>query len=257
MAKVRYFTADAVDELRGGIVERLDWYYEPSADDVQTWVKPRDAIRDADIDVAEVGDRLTIGEQPHRDDAANAIAVYEALRELTPHQAAEERLWTYLTHMQGAGYVAARWLSDRPEDDEKAAQKVHNHFFARGNRALIRDNGVSRLWWLGFIAHETDPEAPDRFLEILLHRQDVRSALLERPAVSTNPKVLRRIYDVMLEHWGNGGELFQRDPFRQWMVNLNRRGGVVLLDALSDKQLDLLIRREAEEALKSLKATGP
>lgn len=249
MPKVRYFTASAVEDLRGEIVGRLDWYYQPSKDGARKWVNQREAIRDAGLDAAEIGGLLEISAQSHRDDPHNAIAVYNALSELTPHQASEERLWTYFTHMQGAEYVAARWLSDRPDDDEKAAQKVRNHFFARGNRALIRDNGISRLWWLGFIAHKTDPEAPDRFLEILLHRQDVRSALLERPAVSTNPKVLRRIYDVMLEHWENGGELFQRDPFRQWMVNLNRRGGVVLLDALSDKQLDEVVRAEAESAL--------
>lgn len=251
MAKVRYFTASAVDDLRSEIVRRLDWYYQPSQDGARKWVNPREALRDAGIDAAEIGGLLEISAQSHRDDPHNAIAVYNALSELTPHQASEERLWTYLTHMQGAEYVAARWLSDRPDDDEKAAQKVRNHFFARGNRALIRDNGISRLWWLGFIAHKTDPEAPDRFLEILLHRQDVRSALLERPAVSTNPKVLRRIYDVMLEHWENGGELFQRDPFRQWMVNLNRRGGVVLLDALSDDQLDEVVRAEAKSALET------
>lgn len=250
MPKLRYFTATAVDELRSDIVERLDWYYHPSAVEARKWVKARDAIRDADIAVGELGGLLEIGAQPHRDDAANAIAVYGALNKLTPHQASDERLWTYLTHTQGAEYVAARWLSDRPEDDDKAAQKVHNHFFARGNRALIRDNGISRLWWLGSIAHQTDPDTPDRFLEILLHRQDVRSALLERPAVSTNPRVLRRIYDVMIDYWEGDRQLFQRDPFREWMINLNRRGGVILLDALGDDQLDIVIRAEAEAALK-------
>lgn len=249
MPKLRYFTASAVDELRSDITERLDWYYHPSAVDTRKWVKARDAIRDADIDVGEISDLLTIGAQPSRDDAANAIAVYSALDKLTPHQASDERLWTYLAHTQGAEYVAARWLSDRPEDDAKAAKKVHNHFFARGNRALIRDNGISRLWWLGSIAHNTDPEDPDRFLEILLHRQDVRSALLERPAVSTNPKVLGRIYEVMVEHWEDGGKLFYRDTFRQWMINLNRRGGVILLDALDQATLDKLLRDEAKAAI--------
>ena len=56
-------------------------------------------------------------------------------------------------------------------------QRVLNHFFAVGNRALVRDNGISRLWWLGKIANDVDNEDPLRFLTILLHRQDVRSAL--------------------------------------------------------------------------------
>ena len=114
---------------------------------------------------------------------------------------------------------------------------------------MIRDNAVSRLWWLGKIAHDVAPEDPREFLTILLHRQDVRSALIERPSVSTNRRVLRRIYDVMREHWINGGALFGRDVFRSWMIALNRRGGVVLLDALPEEHLGQLVREEAEHAV--------
>lgn len=252
MPKLQYFTATAVDELRGDIVERLDWYYHPSAEDARKWVKAGDAIRGADIAVDELSDLLTIGAQPSRDDAANAIALYRALEKLTPHQASDERLWTYLAHTQGAEYVAARWLSYRPEDDVKAAQKVRNHFFARGNRALIRDNGISRLWWLGLIAHQADTEDPALFLKILLHKQDIRSALIERPSISMNARIIRAIYAVMRECWEAEAEkapLFLRDKFRLWMINLNRRGGVILLDALNDAQLDSLIRAEAEAVL--------
>ena len=121
--------------------------------------------------------------------------------------------------------------------------------FAIGNRALVRDNGVSRLWWLGKIAHDVAADGPCEFLTILLHRQDVRSALIERPSVSMNRGLLRGIYSVMREHWSNGGELFKRDAFRSWMVALNRRGGVVLLDALPEDALGRLLREEANYAV--------
>ena len=128
-------------------------------------------------------------------------------------------------------------------------RKVRNHFFAVGNRALIRDNGLSRLWWLGKIAHHIDPEDPNRFLTILLHRQDVRSALIERPSVSMNQRVLKGIYQVMQESWDDGGGLFRREVFRSWMIALNRRGGVVLLDSLPPDKLVRLVREEAQGAM--------
>ena len=157
-------------------------------------------------------------------------------------------MWAYLCHCDCPQYVAARWLNSRPQKDEDAAREVRNHFFAVGNRALIRDNGVSRLWWLGKIAHDVAPENPRQFLTILLHRQDVRSALIERPSVSMNRRVLREIYEVMKDHWNNGGVLFERETFRSWMIALNRRGGVVLLDALPGEALRKLLREEVELA---------
>lgn len=94
-----------------------------------------------------------------------------------------------------------------------------------------------------------DPDDPQRFLEILLHRQDVRSALIERPAVSMNRGVLGTIYRVMQEHWDGDRELFKREKFRNWMIALNRRGGVVLLDAMAESELYQLVSQEAESAL--------
>lgn len=180
--------------------------------------------------------------------------MYEAFRELTLRQAADERLWTYLCHVEYPQYVSRRWLAVRPANVEDAARKVRNHFFAPSNRALIRDNGLSRLWWLGSIAHEVEPDAPHEFLERLLHRQDVRSALIERPSVSMNRRVLSAINTVMADYWQRDRSLFERDPFRAWMIGLNRRGGVVLLDALPDDLLAELLEEEARRALSAAEA---
>lgn len=258
MTTLKYFTMAAVEELRGNVAKRLDWYYEPSTDmppQWSQWLKSPDPVREAEIQIEPLSKPLESNDQRlDKLDAKFAVAVYRSLQTLTRHQASEERLWTYLCHTEYARYTAARWLDTRPKDDDAAAvRKVRNHFFARGNRALIRDNAVSRLWWLGYIAHEINPDDPLMFLKVILHRQDIRSALIERPSVSMNHNSLRSIYAIMKEHWdaeGDNAALFQRDAFRRWMVNLNRRGGVILLDALDKKTLDSVLRSEAEEAIR-------
>ena len=248
MEYLRYFTAQTVEDLRHQIAANLDWYYSPSGSLPEAAVSG--GFRESRVKGLAISDRLEVnGQSPSSTDIVNALVVFEALGELTPHQASMERLWTWLCHHECPQYVADRWLGERPEEEDGAARKVRNHFFAVGNRALIRDNGVSRLWWLGKIAHDTDPDDPRRFLEILLHRQDVRSALIERPAVSMNRKVLGTIYRVMQEHWDGDRELFKRESFRNWMIALNRRGGVVLLDAMGEKELYQLVSQEAETAL--------
>ena len=60
-----------------------------------------------------------------------------------------------------------------------------------------------------------------------------------------NRRVLRAINAVMRTYWEEDSRLFERDCFRSWMIGLNRRGGVVLLDALHDESLDDLLESEA------------
>ena len=248
MTQLRYFTSKALEELRRTIADHLDWYYAPSG--AFPAFIPTTEVRESRLEVSGLAERLVMAaSHPSGTDVDNAILVYDALSELTSHQASIERLWVYLSHCDCPQYVAARWMTQRPEKDEDATRDVRNHFFATGNRALIRDNGVSRLWWLGKIAHDVDPTNPREFLTILLHRQDVRSALIERPSVSMNRRVLRGIYEVMQGHWANGGALFEREAFRSWMISLNRRGGVVVLDALPENALRLLLCEEAERAI--------
>ena len=248
MPRLQYYTAEAVIELRASVGERVAWYFDSSASLPE--VTARNPRRDAKIDSPFDAAQLTVDVRaPAKSDAANAVTVFSALSKLTPHQASEDRLWTYLCHNKGRAYVAQRWLRGYDPNSEHVTERIINHFFVRGNRSLIRDNGLSRLWWLGSIAHRIDPENPRRFLDILLYRQDVRSALIERPSVSMNDDVLRAIYSVMREDFDTADKgLFQRDTFREWMKNLNRRGGVILLDAVPVSELDALIRREAELA---------
>ena len=248
MSKLRYFTTKALQDLRLAVPERLEWYYSPN-DSLLSQI-PIDTTRESRLPAPDLATRLIDSEQrPAETDVDNALNVYEALKGLTSHQASIERMWAYLCHCDCPHYVAHRWLRRRPNDTDEAVRKIYNHFFATGNRAFIRDNGVSRLWWLGKIAHEVAPEDPREFLAILLHRQDVRSALIERPSVSMNKRVLREIYQVMREHWSNGRELFEREVFRKWMIALNRRGGVVLLDSLPCKPLRILLTEEANSVL--------
>ena len=248
MTNLRYYTTEVVEDLRTRIADHLDWYYAPEGRPPP--VASVGGLRESTLPAPALAERLvTDTGRPSSTDVENALIVYKALSGLTPHQASIERMWVYSCHYDCPQYVTARWLSRRPQMDEDAVREVRNHFFAVGNRALIRDNAVSRLWWLGKIAHDVDPENPRDFLTILLHRQDVRSALIERPSVSTNRRVLRGIYDVMREHWSDGGALFERETFRSWMIALNRRGGVVLLDALPEDALSWLLREEARLAI--------
>ena len=251
MPNLKFYSRAAVMTLEREIDGNLDWYYRKRQGKRRALVPTAD-IRIDPAAVENIADQLLMpGSRRAEHDAHNAMTVFNAYRMLTPQQATDERLWTYLTHTQGAEYVSRRWLRTRPESDAAAALAVRNKFFVRGDRALRRENGIARLWWMGRIAHDVDPDEPGLFLKILLARQDARSSLIERPSISRNREVLKAIYSVMRDHAETTPRFLTREPFREFMKNLNRRGGVLLLDALPKNELDSLIRCEAEAALKA------
>lgn len=252
MSRFHYYTEAALASLKRQVPHHLEWYFHATDSPPQPLNVER-TTGETYVATTKIAPLLDCGGHSTTQDPTNAIRVYDALRELKPKDAADERFWTHLCHGECAVYIRERWLRDRPDKDDNAVRKVHNHFFASGNRALIRDNALSRLWWLGYIAHEVAPDDPTLFLQVLMHRQDIRSALIERPSVSMNSEVLRMIYAVMLDYWqrdGRSSKLFDRDVFRDWMIRLNRRGGVMLLDALPDGALSRLLRDEATKALR-------
>ena len=152
MSKLRYFTTKALEDIRLEVPNRVDWYYAP--DDSLLSQLLFDTTRESRLPAPELAERLVVSEQQSTvTDVDNALHVFGALRGLSSHQASIERMWAYICHCDCPSYVAQRWLNRRPNDINEAVRKIYNHFFATGNRAFIRDNGVSRLWWLGKIAH--------------------------------------------------------------------------------------------------------
>lgn len=247
MRVVRYFTEESVRELRSRIGKRLDWYYSGRGG-LGAWPesRPSSVRRSSPTLELDGGDGKS-----HQNDGENALRVYDHLSTLRPEEAAEERLWVYLAHVEWHEYVRSRWLRRRPGERAVAIRRVESHFFAHGARALTRDNGVSRLWWMGKIARDVDGNDPGRILDLMLQTQDIRSSLLERPGVSRNIHILREICGVMAnrpkEERRRG--LFERRTFRTWMRGINRRGGVVLLDALGPGALRRLLEEEAVAAI--------
>lgn len=248
LLQLRYYSACAVKELWNRVPDCLDQYYAPHGPRIQELISD---VRDSCLSFPD----LSFLESPlafsSKVDNQNALIVYDKLSYLSPHQASDARLWTHLCHHVCPRYVAGRWLINRPSENDVAIRRVRNHFFADGSRAFIRDNGLSRLWWLGKIAKDVAPEDPEEFLTIVLHLQDVRSALIERPSISTNTRVLRAIYNEMRKHWRYDRELFERKNFRKWMLALNRKSKLCLLDALPDDSLAALVQSEAKSVLET------
>lgn len=165
--------------------------------------------------------------------------MFSALPEMTPYLARDDRFWIYLTHVDLLAYSRKRWPI--PDDDEKAVSHIRTHFFVNGVRGIERDNAASRIWWIAQISSQCQTLPLKEALECFLFRSDVRANIIERPTTAQNQLILSAILGKLNESYHGDQRLFNREIFRNFMVELNLIGGVSLLDSLSKATIDNLV----------------
>ena len=163
-----------------------------------------------------------------KNDYTNAGLVQQALRNLTPADATDERLWVTLCLNQFKDYVLARW-------GEVGDGK---HFFCGGYRELTRNNGISRLWWSKFNSQKMNTQNQE-IIKLFFDDIDRRQQLIERPTSSNNRQVLKIIFEIVAEQ-NKAGNLYKREHFRNFMKKINFIGKRKSLPSLDEKALKKL-----------------
>lgn len=199
---------------------------------------------------------LKCGNNPAGDDIENAIAIYEAYRDINETQASDSRLWTYLSHVTFRDYTIRRWAVGGNYENlksnnakKKAINFILSHWFSfnSNNDRMLRRNSIARLWWACHLTKSpwaNDPEYfkdlesddPYRFTRILLQTQDIYQNVLERGLGRDN-----RILITILEFIEANKDVASRYPIRDLIKELNL--------SLSVKNLSLLERKKLREAI--------
>jgi hypothetical protein len=148
-------------------------------------------------------------------------------------------LWVYLTHTTLLDYARKRWPI--PEDDEEAEKHIRKHFFASDRRQMERDNAASRLWWMGHLCQRVEGLPLEDALKAFLFRSDVRANIIERPTISQATNVFAVIIERLWESLNGKQALFDRQKFRQLMMEINSIGGFRLLDCLSERDVGAMV----------------
>ena len=244
MLPIRFWGQDTVDMLRKNVRKNLPWYREEDNAGVLNGLGD---YRKMSKQVDPVcWDQLN-DNPSESDDIQNSISTYTNL-DLSPQQAADERIWAYATHGVAGNYTAERW-NKIPDDDDKAVKYILAHYFVSGTRGLIRDNAVARLWWMGHVASRCKDYDLKETLTILLRDSDVRANLLERSSVSMSEEMFSAVIRVLGRSLEASSDpaIYKRKNFRALMRMLNRRGGRIMLNALDAKRLDDMLDSMVEE----------
>jgi len=179
---------------------------------------------------------LVMPEGSDRKDLENTKILYEAYRSLTPTQASDARLWTHLTHVNFWNYMQQRWPLN---EAKKPINRVRDRYFLRSLKleTLIR-NGLSRLWWYGFLTYDENRSNPWELTEILLSRADLAVGITER-AFGCNVNIRTAILEFLAE---NPDVKESENLSRELLVRLNLVGGVKNLPFLEIEEIKSVLK---------------
>lgn len=235
--KARLLKADILDDLRSNIRQNLGLYRNGDFNDLivdtSNWIEIDVNINEkklAELKVPDAGDLFEL---------ENCIIASEALAEIRPYGARDERLWTYLTHTILLEYSRKRWPI--PDDDEAAIIYVQNHFFGKEKRQIERDNAISRLWWISHLCSRVPSIKLETGLQAFLFRADVRASIIERPTTSQSLPLFTTLIKKLAQSFEGSKALFEREVFRKMMREINSVGGSRLLDCLDLPQVELVL----------------
>jgi hypothetical protein len=236
MAFQKYFRENFVNRLFGDVESNLSRYIQ-DAPWAAAYAAGRPFELTSRIQLPD-GFALALPEKDDLKDFENTQKLYEALKSLTPVQATDPRLWTYMTHLTFWTYMRRRWqLEESTTKPENRRDYVLSHYFVRSaeSRALLR-NGIARLWWYGFLTHDPNRENPYELTGILLKQLDIAQQILER-SLGRNRDILHSFLIYLLDHSdlteGDKG----RSAIRAIAKRLNLRGGVCVLDELGKAEI--------------------
>lgn len=178
-------------------------------------------------------------------DLLNSKIIYKNLNFLTPRQAADERFWAGLCHGVFYDYVRRRWGYDKPNDftDGKIIDRIKNRFFFNGGRQALSTNTLSKYWWAGYIFSSEGLDilgAKDFYTKIfsIMTRSFIGNAKL----LSGFMKFLRHFKDRDIT-------LSADNHIRPAMSELNKRGGAIILDCLTEEEIAAIMIEHVEKIL--------
>ena len=233
MDKMILLKSECVENLRQGINENLDRYRTGD------FTGLLDTITiDVEFDYAALSG-VILPDDDDLKDVENCELISTVAKNITPFAARDERLWAHLCHGPLLEYSRKRWPI--PTDDEKAVASIRSHFFAANKRNLEARNAVSRLYWLALIASRVKNLPIKEVLSLILHKQDVRQNVIERPTVLQAEAILIAVIESLEASKASDEKLYERANFRELQERLNEYCGHIFVESLPNATVKTIV----------------
>lgn len=173
-------------------------------------------------------------DKPENTDWINAKILYKSLMMISDTQASDERFWVGLAHADLWDYMLYR--CKLTEENAQSNKILINYFFNYGNKRSLIVHPLARLWWVGRLIYNKN--ATEQFDGLEYFKTDFAGKTLTMFSnnYTNNPSNSRVILKcvMILE---NAGEKINIVKFREILRYVNQLGGIIVIDYLTEKEL--------------------
>ena len=184
-------------------------------------------------------------------DRKNVEIVYEALKDLKPSNALDERLWAGILFSQLWKYVKYRRAAELNSADER--EILNSFVFLRGTKRSCFINCLSRLWWTGFLLY--DSKNPNHYAAVDTIAATAYSSnilLLSSNNFIANKDLALGLLDCIMERKAKGDKV-GRYHYVEADRYLNSMGGITILDTMTRDETKAIVSSRLDKIYGTLK----
>lgn len=227
--KIKFITDEGLEKARNNYKTIYKEILVKGTSDLQTLFNDDHIIKNTSIDIEDFS-LDTSFENRVDSDLENVKRVYNHMMTLSVSKASDERIWVAYALSEFVDYMKYRWMPDGPD------KRKERFFFENSSKRSLFRQGISRLWWIGYLTYdESKPDPYEMTAFILRNGQDVINQLLDI-GFSSNKTILKAVIKALYEA-ENSGITIDRDLVRNTCKYVNLLGGTYMLDCLSENDI--------------------
>lgn len=173
-------------------------------------------------------------------EAQNAVHIYEYLGPMTPVEASDRRLWTYLSTVTFLDYTSKRWPLEGVSGASWKNRVLDRWIMPRSGRTELIRNSISRLWWVANLTHDQecgrplskDANDPFAYTRVALEKEDRFLAIFDRDS-----GMVPELRFALLEHFLKNENYTKEAYVRDFMKEVILISGYRELAGLSAEQV--------------------
>ena len=174
-------------------------------------------------------------------DRKNIEILYESLKELSPVNASDERLWAGMLFSQFWKYVKYRRAKELNSGNDK--EILNSFFFLRGTKRSCFLNCLSRLWWTGYLLYDNENTNHYKAIDLITESAFASNIiLLSSSNFMSNKSLALGVMDCIISRKEEGEDI-KREHFVEVTKYLNCLGGVIFLDSMTREEIQNIVNK--------------